>query len=539
MDDAPDALAQALTAVDLALTRPAQAARLVADVEASGDAEARAVAGRARGLAFLARGELSHAARTLRATAAFADRCGLRARAGEAKGSLAYVLTLTGDSDGALDAISEALPLVEGASVPRLQMQRALVLAEIGRFAEAAPAYAQALDCARRTGAPALVEADIRNNRSILATQLRDWRGAEADLARAEEIYTALGHVGRTALVQHNRALAAAVRGDIPAALAYFDDAERRYHAAGRDAGLRSTAASSARSTRAGSGVFAARAGSAAPSGRAGGNTTGPPDASGAWAAAGSAWAATSSCSRAEGTNRPRHRHTPPPARSRRTRTSSSTTWRSSCGLPWVRAKSRAAVSASTGARSAASTSSRPASASSGARSTRGSVPSFHSAVIASGAGPPLRTVSTTAARPSCATCRSAAAVAPSSRCASSTPIAPPAAANAFTAAVIDDGSRPSSGARAPHGTERAEREPATQRVGLPTAASVSLASRVRPTPAGPASTTPAGRRVLRAAATAAASSAPRPVSGQSRCTLPTGMTGRAVASDGDARPFG
>ena len=48
---------------------------------------------------------------------------------------------------------------------------------------------------ARRSGAPALLEADIRNNRSILATQLRDWRGAEADLARAEEIYTALGHV--------------------------------------------------------------------------------------------------------------------------------------------------------------------------------------------------------------------------------------------------------------------------------------------------------------------------------------------------------
>ena len=90
----------------------------------------------------------------------------------------------------------------------------------------------------QQVGGDPLIEASIRNNRSIVLARRGDWRGAESDLRRAEEMFIANGHPGRTAMVYQNRGLAATVHGDIPAALAAFDEAAARYRAAGSDPGL-------------------------------------------------------------------------------------------------------------------------------------------------------------------------------------------------------------------------------------------------------------------------------------------------------------
>ncbi|WP_143265569.1 CHAT domain-containing protein, partial [Amycolatopsis lexingtonensis] len=117
-------------------------------------------------------------------------------------------------------------------------MLRALVLTEAGRFDEAADGYRDALEELRRSDGDALLEGDIRNNRSIVHVHRRDWRAAQADLDRAEAAFTAIGHWGRLANVWHNRGLAEVARGDLPAALAAFDEAAERYRSSGRDPGL-------------------------------------------------------------------------------------------------------------------------------------------------------------------------------------------------------------------------------------------------------------------------------------------------------------
>ncbi|HTF11942.1 MAG TPA: CHAT domain-containing protein [Asanoa sp.] len=231
------AVRAALAAVDVAYTEPVRARRLAARAvaDAGDDPEPVAIAERALGMARTATGELDAAEAHFRAAIAHADRAGLRFRAGEARGSIAYVLALTGRSAEALREIALAEPALHGVPHARLLMQRALVHTEAGRFAAAGDGYGAALAALARAGGDAVLEGDIRNNRSTARIRLRDWPGAEDDLARAEAAYDAAGHLGKTAPIYHNRGLAAAARGDVPAALAAFDEAAERYRRSGRD----------------------------------------------------------------------------------------------------------------------------------------------------------------------------------------------------------------------------------------------------------------------------------------------------------------
>lgn len=236
--DRSPALTLALRAVDLANSDPAAARRtaLAAITAAEGAAEPVAVASRAMGVAALAGGDLRQARDHLERAIATADGAGIGS--GETRGTLAYVLTLQGETAAALQLLDQAAVMLTGAPAARLCMQRALVLSEIGRLEDSAAAFENALTLLRATGGGDLLEADIRTNRSTLFTQQRDWRSAASDLDRAQELYSALGHVGRTALVHHNRGLAQAARGDVPAALAAYDLAEQGYRSVGRSSGL-------------------------------------------------------------------------------------------------------------------------------------------------------------------------------------------------------------------------------------------------------------------------------------------------------------
>jgi tetratricopeptide (TPR) repeat protein len=233
-------LVQATTALDLSSTDPVRARRMAESVRAmaNGNTEAASVAEQALGMAYAAQGRLTDAEQHLRTAIDLADDGGLAACAAEARGALGYVLTLTGRTEDALRELDRAAPALQGQAAARLQMQRALVLTEISRFDEAAAGYGAALATLRGAGGDDLIEAAVRNNRSILRVHRGDWRGAEEDLRRAEALYTLTGHSGRTATVYHNRGLAAAVRGDLPAALSAYDEAAERYRAAGRSPGL-------------------------------------------------------------------------------------------------------------------------------------------------------------------------------------------------------------------------------------------------------------------------------------------------------------
>lgn len=234
------ALAKAVAAADLAFTDPARARALAeaARAEADGQAEATAVAEHALGIAGVSVGRLGDAETHLRAALRLADGAGLRERAAQTRGVLGYVLTLTGRTAEALREMDRAMPELTGPPAARLRMQRAVVLTEISRFGEAAEGFADALDVLRAAGGDVLIEATIRTNRSIALARLGDWRGAEEDLRHAESGFTATGHIGRSAMVWQNRGLAATVRGDVPAALAAYDESASRYEDAGTDPGL-------------------------------------------------------------------------------------------------------------------------------------------------------------------------------------------------------------------------------------------------------------------------------------------------------------
>ncbi len=240
MIDERDCLTLATEAADLAFSDPATARRIAREVRASGHAgpAAASVAEQALGLACLATGDLAGAEAHLRTAISLARFRDLRSYAAEARGALGYVLTLTGRTAAALRELERALPDAEGPAAARLRMQRAVIFTEIGRLADAMQEFTEALQLLRRVGGDELIEATIRNNRSILLSRIGNWRGAEADLLRAEEVFSAGGHHGRTAMVYQNRGLAATVRGDIPAALAAFDESARRYRVAGTDPGL-------------------------------------------------------------------------------------------------------------------------------------------------------------------------------------------------------------------------------------------------------------------------------------------------------------
>ena len=102
------ALAKAMTAVDLAYSEPARARRLADEALAAGDPETVSVAERALGMVRTAQGKLPQARQHFRSAVRIADRAGLVTRAAEARGSLAYLLTLTGHPTDALAQIDRA-----------------------------------------------------------------------------------------------------------------------------------------------------------------------------------------------------------------------------------------------------------------------------------------------------------------------------------------------------------------------------------------------------------------------------------------------
>ena len=235
------ALTEALIAADLAYTEPARARRLAesAMAAAPGDAEVTAAAERALGMAAAASGDFAGATDRLRNAANIADMASLPTRAGEARGSLAFVLLLTSGAERALAELDRAdETLRAGVSAARLQMQRGIVLTEIRHFNEAKASLDRALTTLEGAGGDDLLEADIRNNRAFMCLGVRDWRGAHEELRRAENLYARGGHIGRTARVHHNRGTVEVFRGDLPAALSAYDEAAEDYRKAGVHPGL-------------------------------------------------------------------------------------------------------------------------------------------------------------------------------------------------------------------------------------------------------------------------------------------------------------
>ena len=102
----------------------------------------------------------------------------------------------------------------------------------LGRFQEAHEDLCRALPYFRRAG-DTVWEARSLTWRAQVFLGLGLPGRAASDFARAEELFAANGQEFEYAMARHNRGLAALSRGDLPEALAYFDEAGNRYDALG------------------------------------------------------------------------------------------------------------------------------------------------------------------------------------------------------------------------------------------------------------------------------------------------------------------
>jgi CHAT domain-containing protein/tetratricopeptide (TPR) repeat protein len=217
----------AAEALGLAQAEPGRAWALATHAleGADGDLLASSLAEQALGLAAKELNRLDEAVRHLQQAVRMGRRLGKTTRSAEARLSLAFVLAHKGDMRAALREADRAGEGLHGHQAARLQMRRAAVLQRLGRFDEALDGYRQALTAFRRSG-DQLWEARLLCNRGVVHAYRGGFRAAERDLRRSEQLYLSLGQSLAAAEVRHNLGFVAARRGDIPNALAHYDEAE-------------------------------------------------------------------------------------------------------------------------------------------------------------------------------------------------------------------------------------------------------------------------------------------------------------------------
>ena len=232
-------LESALSVVDSVQDHPkrarAQAEALTARSDL--DAETAAVSWWALGLAARQLNDLVPSEDALRTGLKIAITENLDRRIGQIRSSLALVLLYTGNTRGALDEAKLASVGLSGADLARNEMQVGLILQRLGQLDESLLRYRSALTGLRRAS-DRLAEARLLANRGVLHGYRGELDLGVSDLKAAREIAEDLGQHLIVAGCAHNLGFLEGRRGDVPAALTWFDRAEAAYDALGRPPGM-------------------------------------------------------------------------------------------------------------------------------------------------------------------------------------------------------------------------------------------------------------------------------------------------------------
>jgi tetratricopeptide (TPR) repeat protein len=225
---------QARQAERLSASQPERARQLASAAHRAatenGDQLGVALAERALGLAARELNDLASARRHLRRSIRIADSAGLETEAAESRVRLADVVSLGGSTTAALEQLHALEGNTTGVARVRARAQQALLFRRTGQHEEALARYRLVIPAFRRLGL-ALDEAQALSNRSVLHMYRGDFAAAEADLHRAEALAPAAGEGFAAAKVHHNLGYVAACRGNVPAALAWFDQAQGEFAA--------------------------------------------------------------------------------------------------------------------------------------------------------------------------------------------------------------------------------------------------------------------------------------------------------------------
>jgi len=227
VDEAREALRLAEAAPGRAAILAARIARRARDEQ---DLPAAAVAERAWGLALRHRGDLDSAIAHLQEAVRLGRRSGTALFAGEARMSLAFAFFERGRTRQALAEIDTAVRELDHADSARALAQRGVILAELGRLDEALACYRAALPVLRESGNRLGVYRVVWN-RGLAHSYRQEFAAAEADLREAERLAVELDLTLSVGFAQANLAHVLGLRGDVPAALDYFQRAEQRIRA--------------------------------------------------------------------------------------------------------------------------------------------------------------------------------------------------------------------------------------------------------------------------------------------------------------------
>jgi tetratricopeptide (TPR) repeat protein len=217
-----------LELLPLALSRPRDAlvqARAV--LNASPGPYDASIAHHTIGIVLRDFGSVDSGIRELRTAQRLARASGSRTREADVLASLGAALVLAGRTRSGLATLDAAVEQASGVLAGRILMRRAAALMELGRHREAFSDLGPAITVLRRAG-DTVWEARALTYRALFHLTLGSTERADIDIRRAEQLFAAAGQELESAVARHNRGLIAFRSGDLPAALAYLDEAARR-----------------------------------------------------------------------------------------------------------------------------------------------------------------------------------------------------------------------------------------------------------------------------------------------------------------------
>ncbi|MFI5952766.1 CHAT domain-containing protein [Cryptosporangium sp. NPDC051539] len=210
----------------LALARPNEALTAARAILATDPAPAlAAVAHQAAGVVLRDFGTIADAVTELRAAARWARIAGDDDRRTDVLASLGVALVMAGRTRSGLTTLERAVDAATGTLTGRVLIRRVYVLWSLGR-------YDAALADARRAvgllaGGDPVWAARAYQHRAAVRLAVGDTVRADRDYARCARLYADARQDLEYASARQERGATAFARGDLPAALAHLDDAER------------------------------------------------------------------------------------------------------------------------------------------------------------------------------------------------------------------------------------------------------------------------------------------------------------------------
>ncbi len=220
---------QARDALTLVDADPRRALKLATALQVpTSDAVVHSIAARVQGLALFQLDDVEAALGAAREAVRWGHRAGSPTVEAEARMSLAYLLSWRGRSAEAVRVIGRAVDVLDGLELARALALRGVVRHQQGRIAVAVPDYSAAIAVLREADDPVWL-GKVLMNRGNAHAHLLSFGAADADLQEARELFEKSDAALSQGHVDHNLGYLEVLRGDIPAALEYFDRAGARF----------------------------------------------------------------------------------------------------------------------------------------------------------------------------------------------------------------------------------------------------------------------------------------------------------------------